>query len=424
MKGSFTIAPEIRYENGKENGKLIKKNVPLFINVRFSGKRLVYYTGYRWDHDDFNLETQRGKEKTNGIKGSEKVLVKELNRKLEKVAPALNEYFDNVSEGDMNQIRNRLDVIFNKKPKGFESELIQEAPPTFYNMFDRYLSEKVSGARSKHTRSVIKHWKDFNPDLDFDIITADTLKTFESFLSGGKEIKRGVNTVRTMISTTRIYWNWAKRVLKGKGIQINYPFETYELPKEKYGNPIYISSDERNLLFNAVLPLERLSRARDIFVFQCLIGARVGDLMRLTKSNIYNGKLTYIPQKTKEDDPVTIHLHPHALEILSRYNLPDGRILPFGSEQKYNEAIKDLFAFVGLIRPVVRLNPRTKQQEVVKLCDIASSHMARRAFVGNLYGKVDNAIIGAMSGHAENSRSFARYRTVSEELKETAINLL
>ncbi len=421
MKGSFKIGLEIRYKGGKKNGKLIETNVPLFIDIRFSGTRMFFFTGYRWDAERFDPITQRAEKNTKGLKGSEKVLYNELNRKLEQVAPKLNSYFDSVQTPSKERITEILNEIFGKKTK---AKSIEQETPTFYNMFERYLNEKVSGARAKHTRSVIKHWKEFNSNLDFDNFTADTLRAFEAFLTGSNEIKRGVNTVRTMLSTTRIYWNWTMKVLKEQGIQISYPFESYDMPAEKYGTPIYITSEERNLLFSAKLPLERLARTRDIFVFQCLIGARVGDLMKLKKANIYNGKLTYIPQKTKQDEPVSIHLHPQALEILDRYNFPDDRILPFTSEQKYNEAIKDLFAFVGLTRPVVRLNPRTKQQEVVRLCDIASSHMARRAFVGNLYGKVDNAIIGAMSGHAENSRSFARYRAVSEELKESAINLL
>ena len=34
---------------------------------------------------------------------------------------------------------------------------------------------------------------------------------------------------------------------------------------------------------------------RDIFVFQCFIGCRVGDLMKMTKANIINGAIEYVP---------------------------------------------------------------------------------------------------------------------------------
>ena len=50
------------------------------------------------------------------------------------------------------------------------------------------------------------------------------------------------------------------------------------------------------------------------------------------------------------------------------------------------------------------VNPRTKQSEQHPICDIASSHMARRTFIGNLYKKVkDPNLVGKLSGHCEGS---------------------
>ena len=56
---------------------------------------------------------------------------------------------------------------------------------------------------------------------------------------------------------------------------------------------------------------------------------------------------------------------------------------------------------------------------------LASSHMARRTFVGNLYKQVlDPNIVASMSGHAEGSRAFSRYREIDREIKTNAVNLL
>jgi integrase len=232
--------------------------------------------------------------------------------------------------------------------------------------------------------------------------------------------------VVNILKITRTFWRYARNVLKDKGIQLHYPFEDYKIKPEEYGEPIYINIDERNILFSAFLHSERLQRVRDMFVFQCLVGARVGDLCKLTKDNLYNNVLTYIPRKTKDGKPVPVRipLHPMAIEILSRYDMPDGSLLPYITDQRYNEYLKELFEAVGLTRNVTRLNSKTRMPEVVRLCDIASSHMARRAFVGNLYGKVDNGIIGSMSGHIAGSKAFARYYKVSEDLQIDAINKL
>ena len=59
------------------------------------------------------------------------------------------------------------------------------------------------------------------------------------------------------------------------------------------------------------------------------------------------------------------------------------------------------------------------------LYEIASSHLARRTFVGNLYRQVkDPNLVGALSGHKEGSKAFSRYRTIDDEMKKELVNLL
>lgn len=78
-----------------------------------------------------------------------------------------------------------------------------------------------------------------------------------------------------------------------------------------------------------------------------------------------------------------------------------------------------LFSMIGIPRktrdgrPVVVYNPTTGEQEIHPLNEVASSHLARRCFVGNLYKQVkDPNLVGALSGHKEGSRAFARYRVI------------
>ena len=63
--------------------------------------------------------------------------------------------------------------------------------------------------------------------------------------------------------------------------------------------------------------------------------------------------------------------------------------------------------------------------ELHPICEVASSHMARRTFVGNLYKSVkDPNLIGKMSGHKEGSKAFARYRDISDDDLKDTIKLL
>ena len=71
------------------------------------------------------------------------------------------------------------------------------------------------------------------------------------------------------------------------------------------------------------------------------------------------------------------------------------------------------------------LNPLTGEEENRPINEVASSHMARRCFVGNLYQKVqDPALIASMSGHSEHSKAFSRYRKIDDELKKKVVNLI
>jgi len=148
----------------------------------------------------------------------------------------------------------------------------------------------------------------------------------------------------------------------------------------------------------------------------------------MTKSNLIGGALEYIPRKTKEGRPLTVRvpLNAMATEILARYEVYDGdKLLPFISEQKYNLAIKRIFKAAGLKRLVTVINPTTREEEKRVLYEIASSHLARRTFVGNLYRQVkDPNLVGALSGHKEGSKAFARYRTIDDEMKKELVNLL
>ncbi len=167
---------------------------------------------------------------------------------------------------------------------------------------------------------------------------------------------------------------------------------------------------------------------RDIFIFQSLIGCRIGDLYRMKKQNVINGAIEYIPRKTKEGNPVTVRvpLNEKAKAILDKYkDLEGDKLLPFISEQKYNDAIKRAFKLAEIDRIVTILDPLTNEEEKKPLYEVASSHMARRTFIGNIYKKVkDPNLIGALSGHKEGSKAFARYREIDEVMKKELVNLL
>ena len=134
--------------------------------------------------------------------------------------------------------------------------------------------------------------------------------------------------------------------------------------------------------------------------------------------------------KTKDEEKsvqARIPLHPKAIALIEKYKGVDekGRLFPFISPQKYNDAIKSIFSLAGITRNVEVRNAKTGENEIRPINEIASSHLARRTFVGNAYFKVsDPNIICKMSGHTEGSRAFTRYRKIEDSTLIDVINQL
>lgn len=179
------------------------------------------------------------------------------------------------------------------------------------------------------------------------------------------------------------------------------------------------------------MPIQTIVMCRDIFVFHCFIGCRVSDLVKLTPQHINNGILVYTPHKTKDegDEPIQarVPLHDKAKELIEKYKGMDkkGRLFPFISAQKYNDAIKAIFTMSGITRNVEVRNTLTGENEIRPINEIAASHLARRTFVGNAYFKVsDPNLIGKMSGHVDGSKAFKRYRKIEDETLKNVIDMI
>ena len=327
----------------------------------------------------------------------------------------------------------------------------------FFDTFEHFVSiQKISISRIRHYNVIIRALKRFAiysaQEVSFATLSSDMLRKFSKFLENehkfvveGKDGKprikdplykaayksvpecrfpkqRGQNSIIGTMSRLHTFVRWSIK----RGYMNRDPYDDYVIGTAIYGTPFYLTKEERNQLYQAKFPDNPgLDVQRDIFVFQCFIGCRVGDLMKMTKANVINGAIEYVPRKTKEGRPYTVRvpLSPTALEILDRYkDQPDGRLLPFICEQDYNRDIKKMIKFAGIDRVVTTLNTITREEEKHPIWEVASSHMARRVLVGNLYKEVkDPNLIAKISGHVENSRAFSRYRDIDEEMAKEVI---
>lgn len=250
--------------------------------------------------------------------------------------------------------------------------------------------------------------------------------------------ERGQNHIICLKKKYKRFFRW----MADAGHTANQPFKGITIPAEKYGDPIIITLNERNRIADFDLSAKpHLEHQRDIFIFQCLIGCRVGDLLKMTPDNVVKDEdgyyIQYIPRKTKDKKPVTaeVPLNARAIEILNKYRDMDltpykskdnpRPLLPFISSIKYNVEIKEVFKLCGIDRMVTVIDSVSGEPVQKPLYEVASSHLARRTFIGLLYNQVqDPNLIGSMSGHVEDSRAFSRYRKIERDTKKKVVDLI
>ena len=461
-----TISTSLSAKANKVDGKseiLIRFTVGSRINQR--AKSNIFIKPEYWNEQEQKIIIPRFRL----MNEQQQQLVSELQANEKKLSDLKQQIIDSFNEAGAG--KNELPKDWLKElvhdfyfPKVQEQTQEPETTVDFFESFQRYIDgKKFSDHRKRHYEVVMRILQRYElykqQPLNFETLTPDTLRDIEDFMRHEHDIyidaqqhpkrknsylkiieavplsrapePRGDNSLSDLMKRVRAFIRWANGLDKDFKIEPltrNNPFDMYSLPSELYGTPYYLTQDERNQLYHTTMPTERMTRQRDIFIFQCLIGCRVSDLWAMTQSSIINGAIEYIPRKTKDGRPVTVRvpLNNTAKEIVERYkdNQSD-RLFPFVAQQQYNEDIKEMLRIAGIDRMVTVLNPTTRNEEKRPLCEVASSHMARRTFIGNLYKKVkDPNLIGSMSGHVENSRAFVRYRDIDEDMKKELVDLL
>ena len=176
--------------------------------------------------------------------------------------------------------------------------------------------------RYERFRHEVLHQRGFR--LCIDTVTADDIRDFKLWMQEEHKYvamypvfyrneklrdvgqRRSENSMSGSLYRIRTVVKWCIK----RGLTRNNPFDQYQIARPMYGDPFYLTLEERDKVYYADLsgmgPTYPVYR--DIFMFQCLIGCRVSDLNRLTKANIVDGFVEYIPQKTKMEHANTVRV--------------------------------------------------------------------------------------------------------------------
>lgn len=179
---------------------------------------------------------------------------------------------------------------------------------------------------------------------------------------------------------------------KLSGLQIN----TVKVEK------IYLDLNELSLIENCKdITKEHLINARDWLLISCETGQRVSDFLRFTKDMIrYENKKPLIEfTQVKTGKIMTVPLSKKVMNILEKR---DGNFPDKMSDQRYNEHIKDVCE-TAKIKKVIKGGLQIDNRKVIGMYpkwQLVTSHIGRRSFATNNYGKIPTALLIGVTGHS------------------------
>lgn len=169
-----------------------------------------------------------------------------------------------------------------------------------------------------------------------------------------------------------------------------------------------MSEEEIAQIRRANIPTH-LKAARDWLVISCYTGQRISDFMNFRTEMLKTLQnqvcIAFRQQKTQKD--ILLPLHPSVLKILEINNNKFPKKL---CASLYNRQIKEILKLVD-IQAEIWINKRTGHRSTMDMIPkwlAVSSHIGRRSFASNFYGRIPTSLLMEATGHSS-ERMFMRY---------------
>lgn len=333
----------------------------------FAGQRVKFATGMTIHPKKWNPSTMRAKR---GVKYEALI-----NARLEaidlRLATIYTELRARGSEPSASEIAERFRAI-DSRPNAVD----------LVAAYDRFLeaaAHRLQPGTIKLHRTARNHLEAFGQANDialrFERVDVILLEKFTHYLL--TVIGLTNTSAWSVIKLVRAFLRWSEE----QGLTDNNEYRKFtqrRLPKGEKSDAVYLSTDELEAIVKLDLREdERLSRVRDLFLFQAHTGLRFGDVQRLRSEHVDGDSIRLVLGKNRK--PVTIPLLPLAAKIWKRYK---GR-LPKISNQKANVYLKEIAKLAGIDAPTATVDYRGAKRIEATLpkYELIGSHSAKRTFV-------------------------------------------
>lgn len=214
------------------------------------------------------------------------------------------------------------------------------------------------------------------------------------------------------------------------GIEVNNQLSNISIKWQKV-DKIYLYLDEIAKIEKTELETENLIDARDWLLISCETGQRVSDFMKFTKEQIRveNGKHLIEFTQVKTNKVMTVPLSKKVMAILKKRK---GDFPKQITDQKYNDFIKKVCEIAKLNDKVkgsivevteneLKEKVKRKKSGTFKKWELVTSHIGRRSFATNNYGRVPTSLLINATGHST-EKMFLEYigKTDSQQAMQLA----
>lgn len=393
-----------------------KANLVIRLLFRDNGQDYVYGAKTKYEVDKDYWTKQHNLKRVKDIKISNKQV--EVNEALNKIENHVLKAFNSVDVSEVSKewLQEQINEYYNP--------IIKNTLPnklTFY--IDYYIECKqheLTEASFKKFRTIKNKVEAIELAHNKTILISDINEDFKKeFVRYYKENGYSTNTMQKELSFIKTFCRHAR----SNGLETNVQLDSLKLSKAKV-EKIYLTFDELKQIEQTQFDSKALSNAKDWLIISCYTGQRVSDFLHFTKDmiRVEDGiKLIEFTQK-KTNKKMSLALHPKVVEILNKNN---GNFPYKISDQRYNEYIKEVCRIAEINTPTKgdKNNPKIKRKEkgIFPKYELVSSHIGRRSFATNFYGKIPTSLLISATGHSSEAM-FLEYigKTQTQQAKELA----
>lgn len=340
---------------------------------------------------------------------------KRLNNELSKLSSKLLSYYNDCS--GQTTINSQWLKDFINPPQQIGSIPTKLAPYIeYYTLHKKNEIGSSTYKRNNVYKALIKRFeKATKREYFIKDVHADFKLQFEDYCS-----KEGYapNTVARTIKFIKTICYHAR----SNGIETHFQLDAISAKLKKV-DKVFLTPEDLKKIEQKAFDLDYLQNAKDWLLISCETGQRVSDFMRFTKDHIrYEGEVPLIEfTQVKTGKRMAIPLSKKVMAILKARGGEFPRPI---SDQRYNEYIKEVCKRAEINEKIKgsKLDTETKRKEsgTFPKYELVTSHIGRRSFATNNYGRIPTSLLIGATGHST-EKMFLEY--IGKSDTEKAIQL-